>query len=44
MVKEDIEIIKRAIEKPEGLDYLYSLLIESGLTHRQNHGMWWEYL
>ena len=33
MVKEDIERVKRAIEKPEGLDYLYSLLIESGLAH-----------
>lgn len=33
MVKEDIERVKGSIEKPEGLDCLYSLLIESGLAH-----------
>lgn len=33
MVKEDIERVKRALKKPEGLDYLYTLLIKSDLAH-----------
>jgi hypothetical protein len=34
LVKEDTEKLKRAMEKPEALDYLYNKVVMSGLAHK----------
>ena len=34
IVKEDVEKLKRAMEKPEALDYLYIKVVRSGLAHK----------
>lgn len=34
LVREDVDKLKRAMEKPKALDYLYNLVIKSGLAHK----------